>query len=130
MATGVVNEAFQGKGDSSSSSLTPEQQQLANKVQNLAGHTHFGYLILFVLINAFVGLISVGAVNAQALALSRSENRSFLYGYSMALLRLPQLFLCCRWPNGEPVSDLGPAWSPEHRHAQLHLSFRTQTLFP
>ena len=93
VATGVVNEAFQGQGDSSSNSSTPEQQQLANKVQNLAGHTHFGYLILFVLINAFVGLISVGAVNAQALALSRSENRSFLYGYSMALLRLPQLFL-------------------------------------
>jgi len=93
LATGVVNETFQDDNNSSTGSLDPQQQQVADQAQNVAEHTHFGYLILFLLINAFVGLISVGAVNAQALALSRSDNRSFIYGYSMALIRLPQLFL-------------------------------------
>ena len=60
-------------------------------VSNLAGHINFGWLIAFIVINLFIGVFSVGALTGQALALARGEHRSIGYGYSMALMRFPQL---------------------------------------
>lgn len=60
---------------------------------NVFGHMNFGWLLAFLVINALIGVVSVGALTAQALATVRSENRSVLYGYGRALLRLPQLVL-------------------------------------
>ena len=62
-------------------------------VTNVFGHMHFGWFLAFLVINALIGVLSVGALTAQALATVRSENRSVMYGYSRALVRLPQLVL-------------------------------------
>ncbi|MHC4870127.1 MAG: DUF6159 family protein [Planctomycetota bacterium] len=58
---------------------------------SLSSHTDFGWLVGFFVINAFLGVFSLGALTGQAIAISRGENRSVVYGYVQALLRLPQL---------------------------------------
>ena len=62
-------------------------------VSNLFGHMHFGWFCLFILINIFIGVFSVGALTAQALAVARGESKSIGYGYGMALKRSPQLVM-------------------------------------
>ena len=45
------------------------------------------------MINGIIGVLSVGALTAQAIAMVRGEKKSVLYGYGMAVIRLPQLLL-------------------------------------
>lgn len=58
---------------------------------SLMSHTDFGWLFAFLAINAFLGVVSLGALTGQALAIARGENRSVAFGYAQAMLRLPQL---------------------------------------
>lgn len=70
-----------------------EKQKLAAESENVFQHTHFGYFLLFLVINVLIGLFSVGALTGQSLAVARGENRGFGYGYVVALQRFPQLFV-------------------------------------
>lgn len=70
---------------------TPADARIQKEIGVLFEHTHFGYLLLFFVINALIGVISIGAVNAAALAIARNDRRGLFYGYAQALLRLPQL---------------------------------------
>lgn len=70
---------------------TPADARIQREIGVLFDHTHFGYLLLFFVINALIGVISIGAVNAAALAIARNDRRGLFYGYAQALLRLPQL---------------------------------------
>ena len=70
---------------------TPADARIQREIGKLFEHTHFGYLLLFFVINALIGVISIGAVNAAALAIARNDRRGLFYGYAQALLRLPQL---------------------------------------
>ncbi|NRA75254.1 MAG: hypothetical protein HRU16_04875 [Planctomycetes bacterium] len=98
---GVVNseleQAATQKENSSQSQSAPANQQSINEgaedVSNIAGHMHFGGFLLFLVINLFLGVFSIGAVTAQALASVRSENRSLGYGYLIAFMRMPQLLI-------------------------------------
>ena len=70
---------------------TPADARIQREIGVLFDHTHFGYLFLFFVINALIGVISLGAVNAAALAVARNDRRGLVHGYAQALVRLPQL---------------------------------------
>jgi len=93
----VIEQAATPKGNSSESPSTPTNQQSVNEgaedASNILGHMHFGWFLLFLVINVFLGVFSIGAVTAQALASVRSENRSLGYGYLVAFTRMPQLLI-------------------------------------
>ena len=80
-----------GEPTAQQSEETPQDRKVERELGALFEHTHFGYLFLFFVINALIGVISIGAVNAAALAIGRNDRRGLLYGYTQALLRLPQL---------------------------------------
>ena len=80
-----------GTPNAQQSEETPQDLKAERELGALFEHTHFGYLFLFFVINALIGVISIGAVNAAALAIGRNDRRGLLYGYAQALLRLPQL---------------------------------------
>ena len=82
--------AESGQTKAEDASMTPQDQKVQKEIGVLFDHTHFGYLILF-FINALIGVISIGAVNAAGLAIARNDRRGLAYGYTQALLRLPQL---------------------------------------
>ena len=75
----------------SSSSGTGDDPAAAHKTTTLAEHIHWGTLLLFLVLNALVGVFSVGALTSQAVAIARGEKRGLVYGYGRALIRLPQL---------------------------------------
>ncbi|RPG21815.1 MAG: hypothetical protein CBB69_001485 [Phycisphaera sp. TMED9] len=83
--------AESGQTKAEDASMTPQDQKVQKEIGVLFDHTHFGYLILFFIINALIGVISIGAVNAAGLAIARNDRRGLAYGYTQALLRLPQL---------------------------------------
>ncbi|MDG2381293.1 MAG: DUF6159 family protein [Pirellulaceae bacterium] len=99
--TGVANVAIeqtvtQNETSSESQSAATNQQsdnEGAQDISNIVGHMHLGWFLLFLVINMFIGVVSVGAITAQALATVRSENRWLGYGYLMAAIRMPQLLL-------------------------------------
>ena len=62
-------------------------------ISNIFGHMNFLWLFCFLIINSIIGVLNIGALTAQALAMSRGEKKPFIYGYGMALIRLPQLIL-------------------------------------
>jgi hypothetical protein len=62
-------------------------------ISNIFGHMNFLWLFCFLIINSIIGVLNIGALTAQALAMSRGEKKPFIYGYGMALTRLPQLIL-------------------------------------
>ena len=62
-------------------------------ISNLFGHMNFLWLLCFLMINGIIGVLSVGALTAQAIAMVRGEKKSVFYGYGMAVIRLPQLLL-------------------------------------
>ncbi len=68
------------------------EDKIANDAKNVFEHMHFGWCLLFVVVNIFIGVFSVGALTGQSLAVARDERRGFGYGYVMALKRFPQLF--------------------------------------
>ena len=76
---------------SSNEPNTTDENAVIPQASSLMDHTNFGWLLLFFVINAFIGVFSVGALSGQAIAIARGENRGVGYGYSMALLRSPQL---------------------------------------
>ena len=80
-----------GESNSQQAKETPQDQKVQRELGALFEHTHFGYLLLFFVINALIGVISIGAVNAAALAIARNDRRGLAYGYAQAILRLPQL---------------------------------------
>ncbi|MCH2161096.1 MAG: DUF6159 family protein [Phycisphaerales bacterium] len=88
-----VNEEKYGDQFQNSSQGMENTKRAEGDVSNLFGHMHFGWFFLFILINIFIGVFSVGALTAQALAVARGERKSIGYGYGMALIRSPQLIM-------------------------------------
>ena len=78
-------------GQSADAAATPEEQKAGDEMNAVFEHTDFGYLVLFLIINAFIGIFSIGAVNAHALSVARGQRKGFGYGYAIAAARLPQL---------------------------------------
>ena len=66
-------------------------QKATKEIGAVFEHTNFVFLLLFFVINALIGVFTIGAVNAQALALARGDRKGFGYGYAMAAARFPQL---------------------------------------
>jgi len=77
---------------------TPQQNSqdgadATNDISNIFGHMNFLWIFCFLVINSIIGVLNIGALTAQALAMARGEKQSIVYGYGMALIRLPQLIL-------------------------------------
>ncbi len=92
----TINEAASaavGEGLMNEKMSQAANDKIANDAKNVFEHMHLGWCLLFVVINIFVGVFSIGALTGQSLAVARSEQRGFGYGYVMALKRLPQLFI-------------------------------------
>ena len=69
------------------------QKEMSDGLKSIGGHMNFWWLLAFFVLNIFIGIFSTGALTAQAIALAQGQNKSFLYGYSVALIRMPQLLL-------------------------------------
>jgi len=67
------------------------QQQMSDELKSIAGHMNFWWLFAFFVLNIFIGIVSIAALTAQAIALAQGEHKSFIHGYSAALIRMPQL---------------------------------------
>ena len=89
----TVNDDKYGKQFDDSKQGQANATAAQDDVSNLFGHMHAGWFVLFLLINVFIGVFSVGALTAQALAVARGERKSIGYGYGMALMRSPQLIM-------------------------------------
>jgi hypothetical protein len=81
----------QGQETPENTQMTAHTQQAMNGLANVFGHMSFGWFLIFILINLLVGIISLGALTGQTLAIIRGESRSLGYGYGRAITRSPQL---------------------------------------
>lgn len=72
---------------------TTQSKQMSSDVNRILDSIHFGWLLVFIGINLLIGIVSTGALTGQAIAIIRGERRSLGYGYGMAILRFPQLFV-------------------------------------
>ena len=70
---------------------TALDRKASGEISAVFEHTNFGFLLLFFIINALIGVFTIGAINAQALSLARGDRKGFGYGYAMAVARFPQL---------------------------------------
>jgi hypothetical protein len=96
----IANQGIQdsmqtdGGGDTSSQNGQAQDDPVVDaNVKNIVQHMNFGWFLLFLVINLFVGIFSTGALTGQSLAVLRGQHKGFGYGYARALLRFPQLFL-------------------------------------
>ena len=71
---------------------TKQSKQVSSDMTRIVDSIHFGWLIAFFVLNLLIGIISIGALTGQAIAVIRGEKRSLGYGYGMAIVRFPQLF--------------------------------------
>ena len=83
----------QGQNPQISAGENAEAKRTSSELSNVFQHMHFGMFLLFIIINLFIGIFSLGALMAQSLATIRGEKRSLGYGYAQAILRLPQLLI-------------------------------------
>jgi len=83
----------ESSSETDSTAYQREHDRESSDINNIFGHIHFGWLFVFLIINALIGVLSVGGLTAQALTIARGERKSLAYGYSMALARLPQLLM-------------------------------------
>ena len=81
----------QGQKTPENTQTSAQTQQAINGLVNVFDHMSFGWLFIFILINLLVGIISLGALTGQTLAIIRGESRSLGYGYGRAITRSPQL---------------------------------------
>ena len=91
-----IQDSMQTDGGENGSARTGQNQDdpvVAAEVKNIFQHMNFGWFLLFLVINLFVGIFSTGALTGQSLAVIRGQKKGFGYGYARALVRLPQLFL-------------------------------------
>lgn len=71
---------------------TKQSKQVSSDMTRIVDSIHFGWLIAFFVLNLLIGIISIGALTGQAIAVIRGEKRSLGYGYGLAIVRFPQLF--------------------------------------
>lgn len=92
---GIQDSMQTDKGGNGSAQTGKNQDDpvVAADVKNIFQHMNFGWFLLFLVINLFVGIFSTGALTGQSLAVIRGQKKGFGYGYARALVRLPQLFL-------------------------------------
>ncbi len=83
----------EGKNPQFSAGEQAQANRTMSEMSNVADHMNFGMFFLFLIINLFIGVFSLGALTAQSLAAVRGESKGFGYGYAQALLRLPQLII-------------------------------------
>ena len=72
---------------------SPQAQKMESDALRIFENINYLWLLVFLILNLLIGILSTGALTGQALAVIRGEKRSLGYGYSMALLRFPQLFV-------------------------------------
>jgi hypothetical protein len=91
----ALNAAHSSLEQTSSTAQQNSQGSInaADDISNLLDHMNFLWLLSFLMVNWIIGVLTVGALTAQAIAMVRGEKKSVLYGYGIAIIRFPQLLL-------------------------------------